>query len=243
MKPPYSGSRRRKPQRQPGPGLDPVCHQRRIVDPARHDRPAGRAGALTQRVDERPHRAHAGRAAGIERDRSTLPSQRHRSHAARSRASMNWIGRSGGAGTTAASARSPSMERAQEARDPVGEAVGRVVRADDEPRAHDQRALAECRANHVLAGRLQRAVVRQDVLGRRVGERCDRRRFVETRAAGVRVDRHRRDERVVADAIAQACRLRPPRSAARSRSCRRSVPLAGRRAPGARARCADRDCR
>ena len=54
----------------------------------------------------------------------------------------------------------PEQSRLQEARNPVREAVGRVKGSDDEPRAHDQRAVAEHGADFLFAARLQRAVVR-----------------------------------------------------------------------------------
>ena len=72
--------------------------------------PAARALA-SEDVDETSHRPHARR---TRRRRTCLPlrlSTMSSIHDARSRASMNWTERSGGAGTTAASPRSPSKLR------------------------------------------------------------------------------------------------------------------------------------
>ncbi|MDA8301169.1 MAG: hypothetical protein M0005_06410 [Actinomycetota bacterium] len=41
---------------------------------------------------------------------------------------------------------------------PVGEAVGRVVRPDDQPWAHDERPLPESLGDHSFGGRLGGAV-------------------------------------------------------------------------------------
>ncbi len=51
---------------------------------------------------------------------------------------------------------------------PVGEAAGRVERADNQARANHQCSLAKRVDDHILAQRLERAVVRLDVLAGRV---------------------------------------------------------------------------
>jgi len=51
-------------------------------------------------------------------------------------------------------------------RDPVGEAVGRVVRADDQARADDDAAIAHHLLDNGFARRLQLAVVRAEISSR-----------------------------------------------------------------------------
>ena len=133
--------------------------------------------------------------------------------------------------------------RMQEPRDPIGEAIGRIVRSDDEPRADDRRALVEGGDELALAGGLERAVVRGDILRggvrrasrparpRSVLRGCRRRRPTATTRRG----RARRDRRAAAP--------RRRRSAAGSRWCRSRRPTTPARARPAPARWPDRDCR
>ena len=62
-------------------------------------------------------------------------------NAARSRASMSWSGRAAGNRDDRVGRAVAEQTRMDEARDPVAEAVGRIVRPDDEARPHVERAL------------------------------------------------------------------------------------------------------
>ena len=134
-----------------------------------------------------------------------------------------------------------NLSTARDAVRPVGEAAGGVVRPDDEPRANDERSLAEHVADGALAERLQRAValVRHLVVGQ-VAELGDRAVLVRRRAE-VRVDGDARDEAVDARSR-RAPRPTPARRAGGSRTCRPPRPTRDLRArrvpPSDRRRCA-----
>jgi hypothetical protein len=84
---------------------------------------------------------------------------------------------------------------------PVREAVGRVVRADDQARAYARAPVAIGLLDDAFARSLERAVVLQHLLARRVGELRDRCRFAD-RLAEVVVHGDARDEDVAADLVA-----------------------------------------
>ncbi len=108
---------------------------------------------------------------------------------------MNCTGCSGGAGREHAA----SLGHASR---PVGEAVRRIVRSDDQPRSDDERSLAERVHDDLLAGRLQRAVV-LDVLGVAVVELRDR-CALDRRRALVGVGGDARDVDVAPDAALES---------------------------------------
>ena len=183
-----------------GPWRDAVAKQRFVVDPMRHGRAARGARARRRARRRASPIVHMPAGAHASNVPSAVLSAMSSIHDARSRASMNWTARSGGAGTTARLASLAGEVGTREPRDPVREAIGRIERTDDEPGANDERAAPERLADFVFATRLERAVVRDDVLGGGIFEGRDRRRFVEPGPARIRVHRQRRDERVVPDA-------------------------------------------
>ena len=90
---------------------------------------------------------------------------------------------------------------------PVGEAAGRIVRADDEPGSHDQASVAEDLLDLGLAERLQRTVVRE-VRGELVCgcvTQLGGRVVLDPRLLKICVDRDARDEDV-APGVAQLLR-------------------------------------
>ncbi len=96
---------------------------------------------------------------------------------------------------------------------PVREPPGRVPRPDDQPGSRDERIRMPL-AHNVLAESLQRAVGLASKLLGFLDELRDRRALVRGRRQ-VGVDRHRRDERVVADVgECVECRAHDPRHVA-----------------------------
>ena len=150
---------------------------------------------------------------------------------ARSRTSMTCIGRSGGPGATIVPPRATRLGQ-------YDEAVGRVVRPDDEAGSNDERALAE----HVVALRARRApsAGRSSETPRRTPRRSRPRacRPRSTRWAARRDPRRRRSSRRTCSArpIRRAPPRRRARSAGSSRTCRRRRPTRDRRARTGRRR-------
>ena len=107
---------------------------------------------------------------------------------------------------------------------PVREAVGRIVRPDDQPRSDDERALAEGVHDDLLARRLQRAVV-LDVLGVAVVElrhRC----ALDRRRALVGVGGDARDVDVAPDAARESLDRAAHRAREEGGDVEHRVPLA-----------------
>ena len=115
---------------------------------------------------------------------------------------------------------------------PVAEAPARIARADDQPRPHDDQALAEPAREHALALGLERAVGLagdRRVGGKTVGarERCA---LVQPRRGERRIGRDAGDEQV-ARAAGQRAAPWVRTSAGRSRRCRSPRPSRRQRAP------------
>ena len=192
----------RQPQRQLGPWFDLRGREDGGVDPDRFGSPRVAVRMAAQRVDESPPGVEAAGAHRVVGAGDVALGERE--HPAREIARVDELDRRvGGRRDRRLGIPLAQHLRLGEARDPVGVAVGRVARPDDESRTHDRRRVTEARPDAVLAGRLERAVVRGDVLGRRIGERGARRALVEPRPARVRVHRHRRDEDVAAHAAGE----------------------------------------
>ena len=188
------GIGRGNPQRQAGPRLDVEVEQGLLVHPCGHGRVGGCRDAG---VDEIAHRPLARGGAGVERafDVALAEIEQPRREVPRVDELQRTLARRGHHRARRPIAQEP---RVHEARDPVAEAVGGVVRADDQARPHDRRAVAVRVAHDGLARGLESAVVGQHVLGRGVVERGDGRGFVETGPIGPGDHRQRRHEHVAA---------------------------------------------
>ena len=156
------GIGRRHPERQLVPRRDALLDEVRLAD---RDEAQRRAAASARRVDARLE--HLGPAAGA----AVLRSGRVES-AARAGldgahdpvgevADVDQLDR-----LVAAHVRHQDLAAGEGAPRPVAEPAGAVARADDQPGADDQRALAERRRDDALARRLLRPVVARAVGGR-----------------------------------------------------------------------------
>ena len=183
----------REPERQVGPGLDLVPEQERLVGPRDFRLRLRNPGAGGEKVAHVEVRCRPG---GLERA-ARLPFQQ-RDHPHREVAHVDELQAAQGlAGRQHHAARGDAPR-------PVAEAVGGIVRADDQAGPDHQRAFAECLAYLVFAERFQRPVgFRRHRFRAAIAERCDRRVFGDVRHAHVGIDRNRGDEEIAADAVAQ----------------------------------------
>jgi hypothetical protein len=92
---------------------------------------------------------------------------------------------------------------------PVGEAVGRIMGADDQSRAYDRGPVVEDGPDDALCSDLEAAVLLEvELLRLRLG-RVDHGRVLGDRPGRIRVDRDRRDEREVADLVCEQLGVAP----------------------------------
>ncbi len=190
--------------------------------------PCGRGwvgGHRYTHVDEIAHRPLARGGAGVERAPDVVLAEveqprREVTGVDELQRTLAWRGHDGARRSIA------QQPRVHEACDPVAEAVGGVVRTDDQARPHDRRTGAEGVAHDRLAGGLECAVIGQHVFGRGIVDCGDGRRLVEPGPIGLGDDRQRRHEHVAAHARREPRGGRADHARHVARSVDHRIPLA-----------------